>query len=112
MPDSLHCVFCSREIDRRSLVAATLKPTKTTPDTEAVEIRDQMLHKPFNAVDANLIRASIGESCAIILMVSVKDPHAPTMAATGFNALEYLMRQEQPVRCRHNSSAHWTCRVG
>ena len=54
MSDSLQCVFLTLEIERRSLVAATLKPTKTTRDTEAVEIKDQMLYKPFNAVGADL----------------------------------------------------------
>lgn len=70
--ESLHCVFWSLEIERRSLVAARLKPTKTTPDTEAVQIRDQVLLKPFNAVEADLIRAGVGEIDAIRLVVSVE----------------------------------------
>ena len=70
--ESLHCVFWSLEIERRSLVAARLKPTKTTQDTEAVQIRDQVLLKPFNAVEADLIRAGVGEIDAIRLVVSVE----------------------------------------
>ena len=37
---SLHCVFWSLDIERRSLIAARLKPTKTIPDTQAVKIRN------------------------------------------------------------------------
>ena len=48
LSDALHCMFWSLGITRRSLVTAMVKPTKTTPDTEAVEIRDHMLHNSFN----------------------------------------------------------------
>ena len=37
---SLDFVFWSLDIKRRSVVVAMLKPTKSTPGTEAVEIRD------------------------------------------------------------------------
>ena len=39
MYDALHCVFWFLEVEKRSLGAARLKPAKTSPDTEALEIR-------------------------------------------------------------------------
>ena len=47
MSDSLHRAFWSLETKRRSL-AAMLMPTKTTPDTAAVQIRDQQLLEHIN----------------------------------------------------------------
>ena len=55
MSASPNCVFLLLDIERRSVVAAMLKPTKPSPDTEAVQIRHQILLKPFNVVDANMI---------------------------------------------------------
>ena len=49
-------------IERRGLVDAMLKPTKSNPDTEAVKVSDQRLLKPFNAIEADFIRAGVGES--------------------------------------------------
>ena len=57
---SLQSVFWSVEIKMRSPFAARLKATATTLGTEAVEIRDQMLHEPFNQVEAD-VRAGMGE---------------------------------------------------
>ena len=62
MSDSLHCMFLSLDNERRSLVAAILTPSETSPDTEAVQIRHQMLLKPFNIVEADVIHACVGES--------------------------------------------------
>ena len=87
----LRCLFRSFEIHRRSLVAARLKPAKNTTHTEAVEIRDQMLHTPFNVVEADLICAGVGE----INADRIEEPHAPSMTATAVNAFEPLMRHGQ-----------------
>ena len=87
-------------IERHSLVAARLKPSKTTPDTEAVRITDQMLHKPFNVVKDDLICAGVGETDATTLAVSIEGPHAPSLTGTGVNAFEYLMRHGQIPRRR------------
>lgn len=54
---------------------------KNTPDTEAVDIKDQMLHKRFSAFEANLKTASVGEIDAITLVVSIEDPRAPTFSS-------------------------------
>ena len=72
--DALHCLFWSLEIERRSLVAARLKPAKTTPDTEAVESRDQVLHKPLTVFEMNLTRAGVVETCAITLVAASMSP--------------------------------------
>ena len=69
-----------REVERRSLAAARLKHAKSTPDTEAVEIRDHMLHKPFNVVEtADWTRAGVAEAYAITPVVSIEEPHAPSV---------------------------------
>ena len=54
MSDSLNCVFLSLDIERRRFVAAVLKPTKTSPDTEAVQIRHHMLLNPLNVVEVDM----------------------------------------------------------
>lgn len=60
---SLHRLFRSFEIERRNIVAARLNPATTTSETEAVQIRDQMLHKRFNVVEPDLICAGVGNLC-------------------------------------------------
>ena len=81
MSDSLHGLFLSFKIERRSLVAARLKPAKSTPDTEAVEIRDQMMHNPSDVVEAEVLCAGVGETYVITLAVSIEEPHAPSRTA-------------------------------
>ena len=67
--DSLNFVFLSLDIERRSLVAAMLKPSNTSPDTEAVQIRYQLLLKPFNLVEADMIACNNDQhTCGASLM--------------------------------------------
>ena len=87
-------------IEERSLVAA--RPSTTTADTVAVEIRDQWLHKPVSVVEADfkLTRAGVGVAYAITLVVSFLESHALSLTATGVDALGYLTRHGQAAHCR------------
>ena len=75
---------------------------EATPDTEAIEIRDQMLHTPFNVREADLRCAGVGETYVITLVVSIEDPRAvlASLTAARVNAFEYLMRHGQAVHRR------------
>ena len=78
MPDSRHGVCWSLEIERRSLVAAMMKPTKPR-ETVVVQIRDQKLLRYIDVVEAEYIRAGVGERYTITLAASVERFHAPTV---------------------------------
>ena len=54
-----------------------------------------MLHKPFNVVEPDWTRAGVAEAYAITPVVSIEEPHPPSVTATGVGACEYLMRYGQ-----------------
>ena len=71
-----------------------------------------MHQTPFNAVEADLTRAGVGETFAITFVVSIKEPHAPSLNPTGVNAFEYLKNTAKQRIARHNLLVHPACRAG
>ena len=112
LPEALHCLSWSLEIERRSLVAARPKPANTTKTHRRSRsgIRCCKDQKPFNVVEAALTHAGVGETYAITLVVSIEEPGAPSLTAAAVNAFEYFMRHRQTAHPEHSSSADLTYR--